>query len=111
MYNVPNNKERYTKFTGFFGQPKVILQLHVTYADGTSTTVLSDSSWKSTSGPILFSSTYGGEDYDARKTPEGWDSPGFDDSKWTTALEVKVRRHSLRSHHSADSSRTDISAS
>ena len=42
MYNVPNNKERYTKFTGFFGQPKLILQLHVTYADGTSTTVLSD---------------------------------------------------------------------
>ena len=98
MYNVPNNKERYTKFTGFFGQPKLILQLHVTYADGTSTTVLSDSSWKSTSGPIIFSSTYGGEDYDARKDPEGWDSPGFDDSKWTTALEVDGPGGALSGH-------------
>ena len=98
MYNVPNNKERYTKFTGFFGQPKLILQLHVTYADGTSTTVLSDSSWKSTSGPIIFSSTYGGEDYDARKNPQGWDSPGFDDSKWTAAFEVNGPGGALSGH-------------
>jgi alpha-L-rhamnosidase len=98
MYNVPNNKERYTKFTGFFGQPKLILQLHVTYADGTSTTVLSDSSWKSTSGPIIFSSTYGGEDFDARKDPQGWDLPGFNDSKWTPALEVAGPGGSLAGH-------------
>ncbi len=98
MYNVPNNKERYTKFTGFFGQPKLILQLHVTFGDGTSATILSDSSWKSASGPIVFSSTYGGEDYDARKDPKGWDSPGFDDSKWSPALEVNGPGGSLSGH-------------
>ena len=103
MYNVPNNKERYTKFTGFFGQPKLILQLHVTYADGTSTTVLSDSSWKSTSGPIIFSSTYGGEDYYARKNPQGWDSPGFDDSKMDSGIRSKWSRwRTLRPHHSTN---------
>jgi alpha-L-rhamnosidase len=98
MYNVPNDKDRYTKFTGFFGQPKFILQLHVTYSDGTTTTLLSDSSWKCTSGPITFSSTYGGEDYDARKDPHGWDSSGFDDSKWIPALEVNGPGGSLSGH-------------
>jgi len=98
MYNVPNNKERYTKFTGFFGQPKLILQLHVTFTDGTATTVSTDSSWKSASGPIIFSSTYGGEDYDARKDPQGWDFPGFDDSKWSPALEVSGPGGSLSGH-------------
>ena len=98
MYNVPNDKDRYTKFTGFFGQPKLILQLHVTYADGTETTIISDASWKSTNGPITFSSTYGGEDYDARKDWPGWDTTGFNDSKWTKALEVQGPGGALSGH-------------
>ena len=31
-------------------------------------------------GPITFSSTYGGEDFDARREPQGSDRPGFDDA-------------------------------
>ena len=71
------------KFTGSFGPPKLILQLHVDYADGTSAVIVSDDSWKWPQGPIRFSCIYGGEDYDARKEMAGWDRPGFDDSAWT----------------------------
>jgi hypothetical protein len=39
-------------------------------------------------GPITFSSTYGGEDFDARREPQGWDRPGFDDSAWRAAIVV-----------------------
>jgi len=88
MYNVPGLKGRYTKFVGSFGQPKLILQVHVSFSDNTSAIVGTDKSWKTAASPIVFSSTYGGEDYDARKEPRGWRRPGFDDSAWSNAVEV-----------------------
>jgi alpha-L-rhamnosidase len=80
MYNVAGG--RYTKFRGSFGPPKAILQLHVQYADGTASVVMTDATWKTATGPITFSCIYGGEDYDARRETPGWDRPGFDDSRW-----------------------------
>ena len=89
MYNVPGVNGRYTKFVGSFGQPKLILQMHVEYSDGSETTVSSDSSWRTASGPITFSSIYGGEDFDARRLRNGWDQPGFiEDADWRPALET-----------------------
>jgi alpha-L-rhamnosidase len=88
MYNVPRTPGRYVKFVGSFGQPKLIFQMHVRYADGTEAIIVSDSSWKTTAGPITFSSEYGGEDYDARMEQAGWDAPGFDDAAWAAAIEV-----------------------
>ncbi|MES1209506.1 MAG: family 78 glycoside hydrolase catalytic domain [Pseudomonadota bacterium] len=84
MYNVPSNS-RYTKFTGSFGTPKVIAQLRIDYADGTTTTVVTDTGWKVAPGPITFSNIYGGEDFDARLEPAGWDRAGFADTAWTAA--------------------------
>lgn len=88
MYNVPGVKGRYTKFIGSFGQPKLILQMDITYADGSEETLVSDKSWKTMPGPITFTSIYGGEDFDARKEPAGWEGPSFDDRAWQTAIEV-----------------------
>ena len=70
MYNVPGIRGRYTKFVGSFGQPKLILQMHIEYRDGTETIVTTDSSWQTAPGPITFSSIYGGEDFDARRAAE-----------------------------------------
>jgi hypothetical protein len=80
MYNVTGG--RYTKFTGSFGEPKLILQLEITYTDGTTETIVSDDSWRSAQSPITFSCIYGGEDYDARLEQPGWDAAGFDDAVW-----------------------------
>jgi alpha-L-rhamnosidase len=88
MYNVEGVKGRYTKFVGSFGQPKLLLQMQIEFTDGTSTTIVSDRSWKTVTGPIVFSSIYGGEDYDARLEQQGWDRPGFLDATWTQAIEV-----------------------
>ena len=69
-----------------FGWPKLILQLHLEYADGSTAEVVSDESWKFTdAGPIRANNEYDGEEYDAQKEMSGWASPGFDDSKWTAA--------------------------
>jgi hypothetical protein len=89
MYNVPGIAGRYTKFIGSFGQPKLILQMHLRYADGTTELITSDSTWRTSPGPITFTTIYGGEDYDARLEQPGWDLPSFHDASWQHALELQ----------------------
>ena len=67
---------------------KMILQAQVTYADDSREWIVSDGSWRTAAGPITHSAILGGEDFDARKNPVGWDKPGFDDSAWTQAIET-----------------------
>lgn len=86
MYNVAGG--RYVKFTGSFGAPMLMLQLHIEYADGTSSVIVSNGSWKTAEGPIRFSCIYGGEDYDARREIAGWDGANFDDSTWSAVKAV-----------------------
>jgi alpha-L-rhamnosidase len=86
MYNVPGIEGRYTKFIGSFGNPKMILQMHIIFVDGTQQIIASDRTWQTSPGPIVLSSIYGGEDYDARKEPPGWDTSPT--SSWSYALEV-----------------------
>jgi alpha-L-rhamnosidase len=88
MYDSPHVAGRYAKFTGSFGQPKMILQLQILYRSGARELIVSDRSWHVTAGPIRFSSPYGGEDADARAEPAGWDTTGFDDRSWSAATEV-----------------------
>ncbi len=86
MYRVLHTPGRYTKFVGSVGPPKCIVQLDIQFADGTTTEIDSNGTWKTLPGPITFSSTYGGEDYDARRNPRGWDRPGFNDAAWHAAI-------------------------
>ena len=85
MYRVLKTEGRYTKFTGTYGPPKCALRLHLEFADGQATDIVTDATWKTLPGPVVFSSTYGGEDFDARHEPLGWDRPGFDDAQWQPA--------------------------
>jgi hypothetical protein len=91
MYRVLKTHDRYTKFVGSYGLPKCIVQLHIEFAGGESIEIRSDGTWKTFPGPITFSSTYGGEDFDARREAKGWDRPGFDDSTWLAATVVDGR--------------------
>jgi len=80
FYYIP--RERYRKLAGAFGYPKMICLLVVEYADGSTENIVSDASWKTAPSPTVFSSIYGGEDYDANLEQQGWDSPGFNDASW-----------------------------
>ncbi len=86
MYNVQPGQNRYTKFIGAFRPLVAIAQLQLEYQGGAVDTVGTDAGWRVTSGPITYSNIFGGEDFDARRVPAGWDSPGFDDSAWTPAV-------------------------
>ena len=74
-----------------FGFPKLFLNLHIDYGDGSSSEIVSDGSWKLTAdGPILANNDYDGETYDARKEFRDWRKPGFDDAKWQAAQLVSA---------------------
>ncbi|WDF68132.1 glycoside hydrolase family 78 protein [Sphingobacterium oryzagri] len=64
-------------------RPAFCLDLHIVYEDGSEETIVSENDWKTSSGPIIANSIYTGEHYDARLEQAGWDSPHFDDSKWS----------------------------
>ncbi|MRX46197.1 glycoside hydrolase family 78 protein [Pedobacter puniceum] len=73
-----------------FGFPKLLMQIHVQYTDGTSETIKTDESWKGTAnGPILANNEYDGEIYDARKEFIGWAQAGFNDKEWLKAEYVQ----------------------
>ncbi|MFF7213753.1 family 78 glycoside hydrolase catalytic domain [Streptomyces sp. NPDC008238] len=65
----------------------VIAEMLVEFTDGTSTTVRTDGTWTTTSGPTREADLLDGESYDARvaKQVAGWDKPGYDDAAWATA--------------------------
>jgi alpha-L-rhamnosidase len=64
------------------GRPGFCFELHITYADGSRETIVSERDWKTASGPIVLNNIYTGEHYDARLEMPGWNTPGFDDAKW-----------------------------
>lgn len=60
----------------------LLVQVSLEFVDGEIKYIISDNSWKSSVGPIKMSDLYNGEFYDARDVLEGWNTPGYDDTKW-----------------------------
>ena len=75
----------------FYGDAlALLLQLNITYADGTTEVLGTGDEWKSYKSSIVSSEVYDGETIDARKKVEGWKDPGFDDSGW---FSTTVKQH------------------
>jgi len=64
------------------GPLRFFMQLKVDFEDGTSQIFVTNNNWKASYAPILETTIYNGEKYDARLEEKGWDSINFDDSKW-----------------------------
>ena len=73
-----------------YSSPAFLLQLNVELEGGKQISVVSDTTWKASQGPITGASIFDGETYDARLETPGWDGPGFDDSSWSAAQEAKA---------------------
>ena len=72
-----------------YGLPQLLMQLEVTYTDGTTDTIISGEGWKITNkGPIRKSNEFDGETYDenlfARLGP--WLFPDYYDHQWEEAI-------------------------
>jgi alpha-L-rhamnosidase len=66
----------------------LLFQLTINYTDGTSESILSDESWKSSTGEITYSEIYNGETQDARKEKEAWNTTQYNDAGWS-GVQVK----------------------
>ena len=61
----------------------LLLQLKITFTDGSETLIVSDEKWKTSSdGAIRMNDIYNGETYDATKKLTGWDQAGYNDQNW-----------------------------
>jgi alpha-L-rhamnosidase len=77
--------------TTSYGYPKLMFQLRLEYADGSSVEVVSDETWKlATDGPIRANNEYDGEEYDARLEKKDWTKTGYDDRVWACAQVVSA---------------------
>lgn len=75
FYTIP--RDRYVKLICSYGQPKLWMEMEITYSNGHQQRIVSDTeTWQVCESPITYSSIYGGESYDARR--EGmllWQTP------------------------------------
>src|SRR5204863_4540697 len=68
----------------------LLIQLEITYTDGSIETIISDESWKSSDGAIRSSEIYNGEYDDANYEKEGWATASYNDTGWTPVI---VKEH------------------
>jgi hypothetical protein len=64
--------------------PAFLGRLEVTYEDGTTSVVTTDTSWETAPGPVLDADILMGETYDVRREVPGWSEPGSE-GDWTAA--------------------------
>lgn len=76
--------------TPFADRPALLLQVDIELDDGSSLNVGSDGSWRVSASGITANDIAAGEAYDARLEKPGWDKPGFDESDWAAASEIKA---------------------
>lgn len=72
-----------SKINNYGTDVSLLFQMQIIYTDGSVENIVSDGSWRSSTGPILSSEIYDGETYDARLEKKGWSEPGFIDVDWS----------------------------
>lgn len=83
----------------YYGKiPALKAQLEITYSDGSTQTVVTDKSWKSSLGPTTEADILMGESYDARKELTGWSTAGYDDSSWGPVINHEGTKGVLTPH-------------
>ena len=85
-YNHQSTAVWYFDKAPWRARPRFCMDVRIVYEDGTEETFATGADWKTSLSPVIFNSIYTAEHYDARLEQPGWNTAGFDDSKWKTAL-------------------------
>lgn len=67
-------------------RPQLLVHMQLTYSDGSTALVVSDTTWKVASGPFRSADLLDGVFYDSRLEMPDWNKPGFDDKKWEAVV-------------------------
>lgn len=71
-----------TNFQLYGAEPQLLLQLQIIYGDETRETIVSDASWRGSTGAIQYSDILHGESYDARQELSDWHMPAYHMTGW-----------------------------
>lgn len=82
-------------YNNYGTKTSMILQLEITHADGSRDVIVSDSSWKASTGEVRFGDIYDGSTVDFNKKQVGWNKPGFNDSTWSPVIVRKLEKSVL----------------
>lgn len=83
-------------YRNVFGDTTAALcQLEISDSTGASHQIVTDKSWKVSTGEIRSADIYDGVVVDFNEEHNGWRGPDFDDSKWQSAEELSVFRAAL----------------
>ena len=73
----------------------LLFQLDIVYSDGSKESIVSEKSWKSSTGSIVDAEIYHGEIIDSRKEKTGWTKAGYKDTGWTSVTEKNYNKSIL----------------
>ncbi|MFA6245392.1 MAG: glycoside hydrolase family 78 protein [Mucilaginibacter sp.] len=73
----------------------LLLQIKIVYSDGSQQMIVSDESWKSSTGALRFAEIYDGSVIDSRLAQQGWSSTGFDDRNWQRVKVLDFDKYNL----------------
>eukprot|EP01043_Picozoa_sp_COSAG02_P105823 COSAG02_NODE_41819_length_390_cov_1.402062_1_plen_125_part_01 len=93
----------YAQKTVNVGKPMLMARVSITYADGSTENLVSDTTWKYNPGPVTSVDIYNGENYNATLETPGWTSAtGALSSDWAAAKlaeppsdHVKLTSHAI----------------
>lgn len=66
----------------------LLMQVDINYSDGSTETLTTDQSWKSSTGEVRNAEIYNGETIDARMQKTGWTLAAYDDRDWSGVKEA-----------------------
>ncbi|MEI6139947.1 MAG: family 78 glycoside hydrolase catalytic domain [Mariniphaga sp.] len=87
-YNHQSTAVWYFDQAPWRARPGFCLDIRLTYTDGTHEVICTEPDWKTSLSAIVFNSIYTGEHFDARQVQSGWNTSGFNDSKWKNAIPI-----------------------
>jgi alpha-L-rhamnosidase len=73
----------------------LLAQLEIHYSDGSSDVIVTDKTWKVSSGEIQFADIYDGTTIDYTKRQKGWQLVGFNDSAWAAPVVYPFAKETL----------------
>ena len=81
----------------YTGPKRAVVELRLTYANGTTQVITTDERWRGNAGSALVeNSVYHGETYDARLA-DAWDAVDYDDSDWEPVTVLTAPDREMRS--------------
>jgi len=94
-YNHQSTAVWYFDEAPWRARPSFCMDIRITYSDGSQETITSGTDWKTALSPVVFNSIYTGEHVDGRLAQSGWNTTGFDDSKWKNSIPVSAPSSSI----------------